>query len=319
MFMIDTLNMSLGLSEAGNVDLLSEVPCRFDDEPQKHYYPDGTGGKYPVLGGHLGSLNIKVSRLGVTIRDSSFCKWILGNNFKTLTRGDIQQGIEKLSDILHLPMERAKVTRLDVGQNIVTKAPTDVYLRHLGALKWTKRLPQPTGLYYTGVNYQLAFYDKLREQRRAGDVIPELYKGRNVLRYELRFLHRLTNLLNVLEVTGGLLYDEAFYISLFQQWRGYYRNIQKIGDIELNFEAMTTKRDLYKAGLLALVEQRGGQLEVIAQINEAMKRGDLSKKQAYDLRETVNEACKVRGGLVKTNDTIKELDKKIDEATRYFR
>ena len=319
MFMIDTLNMSLGLSEAGNVDLLSEVPCRFDDEPQEHYYPDGTGGKYPVLGGHLGSLNIKVSRLGVTIKDSSFCKWILGNNFKTLTRGDIQQGIEKLSDILHLPMERAKVTRLDVGQNIVTKAPTDVYLRHLGALKWTKRLPQSTGLYYTGVNYQLAFYDKLREQRRAGDVIPELYKGRNVLRYELRFLHRLTNLLNVLEVTGGLLYDEAFYISLFQQWRGYYRNIQKIGDIELNFEAMTTKRDLYKAGLLALVEQRGGQLEVIAQINEAMKRGDLSKKQAYDLRETVNEACKVRGGLVKTNDTIKELDKKIDEATRYFR
>lgn len=68
-----------------------------------------------------------------------------------------------------------------------------------------------------------------------------------------------------------------------------------------------------------MVEQRGGQVEVIAQINEAMKRGDLSKKQAYDLREAVNEACKVKVGLVKPNDTIKELDKKIDEATRYFR
>lgn len=42
--MIDTLNMNLGLLEAGDIDLLSEVPCRFDDEPQEHYYPDGTGG-----------------------------------------------------------------------------------------------------------------------------------------------------------------------------------------------------------------------------------------------------------------------------------
>ena len=320
MFMIDTLNLNLGLSEAGDIDLLSEVPFRFDDEPQEHYYPDGTGGKYPVLCGHLGSLNVKVSRMGVAIKDSSFCKWVLGSNFKTLTRGDIQQGIEKLSDSLHLPFERASVTRLDVGQNIVTKAPTDVYLRHLGVLKYTKRLPQPNGLYYTGTNYQLAFYDKVREQRRAGEKVPELYQGRNVLRYELRFIHRLTNLLNVPEITGGLLYDEGFYISLFQQWRGYYRSIQKIGDIELNFENMTTKRDLYKAGLLALVEQQGGQLEVIAQINEALKSGKLkSRKQAHDLREAVNEACKVNGGLVKPNDMVKELDRKIDEATRYFR
>lgn len=159
----------------------------------------------------------------------------------------------------------------------------------------------------------------MREQRRAGEKVPELYQGRNVLRYELRFIHRLTNLLNVPEITGGLLYDEGFYISLFQQWRGYYRTIQKIGDIELNFENMKTKRDLYKAGLLALVEQQGGQVEVIAQITESMKRGDISKKQAHDLREAVNEACKVKGGLVKPNDMVKELDRKIDEATRYFR
>ena len=68
-----------------------------------------------------------------------------------------------------------------------------------------------------------------------------------------------------------------------------------------------------------MIEQRGGQVEIIAQITEALKRGDISKKQAHDLRKVVNEACKVKGGLVKSNDMIKELDKKIDEATRYFR
>lgn len=317
--MIDSLNLNLGATEAGKVDLLSEIPCYFDDEAQEHYYPDGTGGKFVVLSGHLGSLNVKVSNNAVTIKDSSFCKWILGSNFKTLTRGDIKQGFEKLSDSLHLPMSKARVTRLDIGQNIVVKAPTDVYLRHLGVLKYTKRLTEPTGLYYTGTNYQLAFYDKVREQKRAGCKIPELYRDRNVLRYELRFLHRLPKTLNVPEVTGSLLYDEAFYIGLVQRWRGFYMLIKKINDIELNFDIMTTKRDFYKAGLLALIEQRGGQMEVIEQINEAAKRGDLTKKQAHDLREAVNDACKIKGELVKPNNTILELDKKIDEATRFYR
>ena len=317
--MIDSLNMTLDVDEAGNVDLLSQIPCYFDDEPQEHYYPDATGGKYIVLGGHLGSLYISVSRLGVRIKDSSFCKWLLGDNFKTLTRGDIKRGIEKLSDSLHLPMDKARVTRLDIGQNIVVKNPVDVYFNHLGSLKWTKRLPQPTGLYYTGTNLQLCFYDKVREQRRAGCKIPELYDGKNVLRYEIRFEHRLPQTLNVPNVTGRLLFDEAFYIGLVQKWRGFYLNIKKINDIDLNFEIMTTKRDLYKVGLLTLVEQRGGQLQFIEQINEAAKRGELTKKQAHDLREAVMNACKVKGDIVKPNQTIQELDKKIDEATRFFR
>lgn len=317
--MIDSLNMTLGVDEAGGVDVLSETPCYFDDEPQEHYYPDGTGGKYPVIGGHLGSLYVSVSRGGVKVKDSSFCKWILGDNFKTLTRGDIKRGIEKLSDSLHLPMGKARVTRLDIGQNIVLRNPIEVYLRHLGLLKWTKRLPQPNGLYYTGACFQLAFYDKVKEQRRAGCKIPELYEGKNVLRYEIRFEHKLPKVLNVPEVTGAILYDEEFYISLVQRWRATYADIKKINDIDLNFGIMTTKRDLYKVGLLTLVEQRGGQVEFIDQINEAAKRGELTKKQAHDLRDAVNNACKVKGDIVKPNDTIQELDKKIDEAIRFYR
>lgn len=319
--MIDSLNLKLDNSTAGDVDLLSEVPRYLDDSPQEHYYPynDGSGGKYLVLCGHVGSLRVSISRLSVSIKDSSFCKWILGDNFKTLTRGDIQRGFEKLSDSLHLPMHKAKVTRLDIGQNTVLKYPTDVYFRHLGPLKYTKRLQQPSGLYYTGTNMQLVFYDKVREQRKDGNNIPELYKGQNVLRYEIRFLRRLPNILNVEAVTGGLLYDESFYISLVKKWHGCYMEIKKINDVNLNFDKLTTKKDLYKAGLLTLIEQRGGQMEILKEIREAARKGELTQKQAHDLRDAVNNACKVRGELVKPNMTIKELDRKINDAAKYYR
>ena len=72
-------------------------------------------------------------------------------------------------------------------------------------------------------------------------------------------------------------------------------------------------------GLLSLVEQAGGQLEMIAQINEAAKRGELTKKQAYDLRQAVNDACKVREGLTVQNEAIQELDKKVMEAVKFYR
>ena len=58
---------------------------------------------------------------------------------------------------------------------------------------------------------------------------------------------------------------------------------------------------------------------MIEQINEAQKRGDLTKKQAYDLRQAVNDACQIKEGLTVPNEAIKELDKKINEAVRFYR
>ena len=72
-------------------------------------------------------------------------------------------------------------------------------------------------------------------------------------------------------------------------------------------------------GVLSLIEQAGGQLELIEQINEAQKRGELTKKQAYDLRQAVNDACKIREGLTVPNEAIQELDRKISEAVRFYR
>ena len=72
-------------------------------------------------------------------------------------------------------------------------------------------------------------------------------------------------------------------------------------------------------GVLSLIKQAGGQLEFITQINEAQKRGELTKKQAFDLRTIVKDVCKIREGLTAHNEAIQELDKKVSEAIMFYR
>lgn len=311
--MFDTINFKITQDEAGGVDFLAEIPCFLDDVGE-HYYDGMT-----FISGSLNGLKVTASSHQVKVKDGSLCRFALGNNFKAMGRRDTQRAIEQLSDTLHLPMNKATVTRLDLAQNFILKYPTEVYLNHLGILRYATRLQEPNGLYYSLNGGRLCFYDKNKEQANSREHIPDLYKGRNVLRYEQRYTKRIASKLGVQEVTGGLLYDEAFYMTLLDRWRDTYQAIQKINDVTLNFEVMNTKQQLYKMGLLSLVERAGGQLEMITQINEAKKRGDLSKKQAFDLRAAVNEACKIKEGLTATNEAIQELDKKVIEAVRFYR
>lgn len=311
--MFDSVNFRITQDEAGGVDFLSET-ARFLDNVGEHTYNGIT-----VLTGELGGLKISLNRYQVKVKDGSLCKWLLGSNYQTMGRGDTQRAIERLSDTLHLPMDKATVTRLDVAQNFITRHPPEVYFNHLGVLKYSTRLQEPTGIYYKQTNGRLCFYDKTREQKNHREPIPDLYKERNVLRYEQRYTQRIASQLGVPEVTGALLYDEAFYIGLLSRWRDTYKDIQKINDILINFKAMRTKQELYKMGVLSLIKQAGGQMEMIAKINEAAKRGDISKKQAFDLRAAVNDACKVREGLTTQSDAIQELDKKVSEAVRFYR
>ncbi|MGM9804793.1 MAG: phage/plasmid replication protein [Muribaculaceae bacterium] len=311
--MFDTINFRITQDEAGSVDFIEEIPCRLDNVGE-HFF----NGCH-CISGCLNGLKVMVTRYQVKVKDGSICKFAFGNNYQTMGRRDTQSAIELLSDTLHLPMHKATVTRLDIAQNIVLKHPPAVYLNHLGELRHATRLQEPTGLYYNLNGGRLCFYDKNREQANHRGQIPDLYKGRNVLRYEQRYTQRIASKLGVPEVTGKLLYNEAFYITLLDRWRDTYKAIHKINDIILNFKAMKNKRQLHKMGVLSMVERVGGEVEMINQINEAQKRGDLTSKQAFDLRKEIREACKVKEGLTVESEAIAELDKKIIEAVMYYR
>ena len=208
---------------------------------------------------------------------------------------------------------------MDIAENLIVRHPPQVYFNHLGMLHNAKRLPHPEGLYYTQRAKTLCFYDKVREQRAKGEPIPELFQSSNVLRYEQRYMGRLGEAFKVEVVTASTLYDERFYIELLNRWRDDYRAIKKINDVTPNFQFMKTKRDFDLLGRLAYIEQIGGEVAMLEQITEAQKRGELTAKQAFDLRQAVKDSCKVRENLTTPSEAITELDKKIADSIRFYR
>lgn len=311
--MYDTINFKLTAEDVCNIDFLEETPCYLNNIA--HHIFSGE----PVVTGDLGGLKVVASEWQVKVKDGSLCKWYLGDNLKSMGRGDVKRAVEKMSDLLHLPMNLATVTRLDVACNFIMKHPIDIYINHLGVLAWAKRLLQPNGLYYHKTNEVLCFYDKSREQRAKGEYLPDLYRDRNVLRYEQRFTHRLASVLGVPTVTGATLYDEAFYIAVLKRWRDTYNAISKINDIQLNYKAMKGKQGLFRFGVLTLAEIAGGEVAMLSQIDEARKQGELTAKQAYDMRQAVKQACQEREGVTVKSEAISELTKKVAEAVKFYR
>jgi hypothetical protein len=310
--MYDNIDFKIRADEVKGIDFVSETPNYFDVNGE-HYF----NGEM-VLSGYLDTLKISASKNGVKVSEGSLCKWYLGDNFQTLTRKDTQRAIEKLSDTLHLPFFKANVTRIDLAPNIIVKYEPDVYFSHLGDLNYYNRFAQKGSLYYNNPKKQIILYDKVREQKAKGQLIPEICQNRNVLRYEMRFKSRLREQFKTDSLTADLLYNESFYIAIIDRWYNEYKAINKLNDLTLNFEQMNTVKEFKTAGLLTLIDLQGGELAMLQKINEAQKKGELTKKQAFDFRHEVKHACKMTFATVKS-DVIKELDQKIYEAKSFYR
>lgn len=314
--MYDSVDFKINSNEVKGIDFLSEIPCCFDITCEQH----NSDGKTTIKG-TLGNYKISVSDECVKIGKGSLCKYYLGDNFQTMTREGTRMAIEKLSDALHLPFDQAQVTRIDVAQNFILKHPPEVYWNHLGISGRSKRLEQPDGLYYRNTRGSLVFYDKIKEQKKKRQTIPELYRDKNVLRYEARYTTRLNNTFKVNRVTGSLLYDEDFYSGLMNRWEDSYKAINKINDVTMNINDMKIKsaKDLKTFGVLQYVKLKGGELAAMKSIDENLKKGELTRRQAFDLREYIKEVCKQRIGISTESDVIKELNNKVEETCKNYR
>ena len=256
--MYDNIDLKLGKEEAPGVDLLNVIPVRLTRQSVTTF-PDGA---ISIIG-YLENAKIQVTAQAVKVKDTSLCKWFLGDNFQGLTRGDTKRAIEKMSDLLLLPMDRAAVTRIDVAQNFIMKHEKTVYFDHLGGLQYFNRFQQNNGLYYSNTLKTLLFYEKVHEQQDKGQPIPEMYQGRQVMRYEQRYIRRLLQCFNLPELRASLLYDPVFYTEIVNRWRDEYEKIKKINDIQINYSMVKTKKDQANQAILFYVTRRGGELQVI--------------------------------------------------------
>lgn len=313
--MIDTLNIRLRVEENGGVDFLAETPCYLNNIGEHNYSGE------IFLTGELQGLKVSLSKSQMRIKDGSLCKWYLGDNQKTMTRGDIQRAVERLSDTLHLPINKAEVTRLDLAQNLSMRYPVEVYLNHLGELKKYKRVPliQIGSLNYYRADSTICFYDKVKELKTKREKVDELYNGRNILRYELRYTKQIAKQLNTTEVRCSNLYDEDFYVDMLNRWRNSYLAIKKINDITLNWNQMKTRHDLYSLGVKALIERVGGEINLLDQLSEAQKQGLCTKKQAYDLRKVIKDITQDKRDLTAKSEAVEELTEKVKQTIRFYR
>ena len=314
--MYDTINFTLYSVDAPDISFLEETSIYLTN---KNYCILENGISY--IRGDMDNFTVLCYPDRVRVKGGSLARFYFGNNLSTLNRATTAKVISKLSDRLHLPMEKAIVNRMDIGENIITKHPPSCYLSHLGSLNYANRLMQPNGLYYNKSDWlQLVFYDKIKEYKKHGSLtLPPLYEGRNLLRYELRLKKRLPHLLNMREVRAKDLYSKITYIKVLKLWKFWYEQIEKINDTTINFENMRTKKDLYKMGIIALVDKVGGYNEFVEDLKNAQKLGAINKKQAHDIREAVKDACNTDNAIVVPNANINELSGKIKQAVAYFR
>lgn len=308
--MYDNLDMTVYKNVCPNTDFLQSIPQQLTNISNRGI---NQFGEYVI--GYLDSMKVSISENRVKVYDSSLCKYFLEDNFKTLSKGDTKKAIEKISDCLHLPFQLSNVTRIDIAQNLIMQFDEKVYYPYLGEAQYYNRLEQNNGLYYNNQIRQLLFYGKEYEQKVKKQPVPELYKNRNVLRYEMRFKKRLRKQLKQPEITAGLLYDEVFYYNLVKRWRDEYLAIQKINSKLFKMKPTgSTKKLTENLALYAILEL--GQSQVLHKIKEWQESGKISKKQAKDHRDKIKLLSKSPIDE-QGNDLINELDRKIKEAARY--
>ena len=310
---MDTISIKLGIEHIGNIDLLATIPNYLQDVSE-HFYEGGN----TAITGRLKNLKVVVTSQAISVKNGSLTKWYLGNNLGILSRGDIERAFNQLSDTLHVPINKADIKHFDFGKNIALAHPVSLYLNYLGSNGKYTRLEQKTALNYKITGRELCIYDKLAEMKSRGDTPPPLYHNSNMFRYEKRYLQGIAKYFNRASVTVATLYDEHFYMGLIEDWHKDYVNIQKQKTLKIDMDMVTTKEQMKMLGVLALVEMQGGKLAAFENIKERQTKKDLSKKQAYDLKELINQSLNLKL-QTKQSDLIIELDSKMKEAVKYFR
>jgi hypothetical protein len=302
--MFDTIHLWLPNSAVGNTKLLVYVP-QFILCPTRSYKEDG---RAYVTGRVGGNYRANVNDSGLSLH-GSLPKYFLKDNFHTLTRSESQRAIQMMSDELHLPIERATVSRIDFAQNILMDYKPEIYYPYFGESQFYKRFAQPNSVYWSKANRVKLFYNKVAACKPKKS-IPDKWQGMNVLRYELRFTRGLPKQFNLPEITAGSLSEEKFYTDLFDCWKSEYEAINKLHSINLNLSKMNSPKDFWKQMNLLTINNLG-QDKIMQYVEDLRAKKVFDKPEYYSrLKKEIRELCKAPS-FTTHSELVAELDRKI--------
>ena len=308
--MFDTLKLYVRQDSVRDTDLLAEVPVYLENitahekMDQIHY------------SGSLNNLRIYVSERGVSLQ-GSLAKYYLSDNMQTLRRQDTEQAIQRLSDDLHLHIDEAQVSRVDFAHNFIMQYDPEVYYPYLGESQYFKRYIQPESLYYKNGKRTKLFYDKQAEAKSKGYKIPEVWTGKHILRYEIRYRRRLDKQFKEPEVIARTLYDEQFYIKLIDRYVNDFKSIHKHSEINLDTDNMRTPKDFWDQMALLMID-RIGQNGAVDLVEELRAKDVLDKPEYYSrLKKQIRDKSK-KFSASDSTPLIEELESKVSSLKRYY-
>ncbi len=309
--MYDSVNLWLPIDKAGSYDFKKTLQSL--SVITEHTKDDGQ----VYVSGYLNNYKVNISGQGVSLK-GSLAKYFLPDNFHTLTRSDSARAIEMMADELYLPIVKANVSRIDFAQNFMMDFEPDAYYPFLGECQYYKRLPQDKSLYFTNGLRQKVFYNKIAEGKAKGLILPDVWNGQNVLRYEIRFISRLLKQFNRAEITASSLSDEKFYMAVFDKWIAEYEAINKLHSINFNLSNMNSPKDFWKQVNLMAINMIG-QDKIMQEIENLRHQKAFDKPEYYSrLKKEIKELCKTPE-MTASSDLVAELDKKIKASKRYYR
>lgn len=309
--MYDTINLWLPIDRAGNFDVSKTL--QHLTGITEHIKDDGQ----VYASGYLNNYKVNISEQGVSLK-GSLAKYFLPDNFHTLTRSDSARAFEMMADKLCLPIQKAKVSRIDFAQNFLMEYEPEVYYNFLGECQYYNRQPQSKSLYYSNTLRQKLFYNKIAEGKAKGLSLPDVWNGQNVLRYEMRFTSRLAKQFKEAEITASSLSDEKFYMAVFDKWLAEYEAINKLHSINFNLSNMNSPKD-FKKQLELFAINMIGQDRIMQEIENMRHQKAFDKPEYYSrLKKEIKELCKTPE-LTASSDLVAELDKKIKSSKKYYR
>lgn len=241
------------------------------------------------------------------ILEGSLAKHYFGNNLQTLSRDDIQKAIELISSDLKTQISLAEIWRLDFGKNIVVENLVCEYLDCLINLSRYKKSYDRGTLYFRNGGKTICLYDKLQEMKDKNAKILEEYKGKNILRLELRIFRKVKNEFKLKKIQLGDLYNGRIYNLMFERLNYYYERIYKVKKIIHRPKNIKSFQNLKEFLLLKNLIDNGmdtafNEIESISVKNNKSKNSKWKK----DLKELMDNSK-----FIQPNELIEELDRKI--------
>ncbi|GAB2690801.1 hypothetical protein GCM10027037_12500 [Mucilaginibacter koreensis] len=261
----------------------------------------------------LRNLKVTLAPGGLFI-NGSLAKFYLGDNDKALTRATLKLAVQQLSDELQLDVNTAKVTRLDVGQNIAVNNTPIAYVQLLGECSRYEHLQMKHGKEYRNGERGLVFYDKQAEMKQRKAFMPAALANTNFIRYEARLKNSrsISRNLNVSSLTLRDLYEPEIYRRLYQFWGKEFDSILKITDaVGFSDDAMRTPQQFCNQILFEGIKAMGGYSKLRDMVTVAKHSGVYASPQQYQAVVRKLRLMNAVPDLSVQNELISELEGKV--------